>query len=198
MSHKFEGKVIVITGGASGIGLETAHLLYSRGAIISIADISEEALKAAVTSIKSSFPSSTGNITSAVVNVGQRSAVEGWISSFVKEHGKLDGAVNLAGVIGKEIGLKNIEEVSDDDWDFVVGVNLGGTLNCMRAEIVNMKTLEDGGKGSSIVNASSIAGVMGMVKNSAYIASKHAVVGLSRACAKEQGAKGIRCNAIAP
>lgn len=198
MSTKFEGKVIVITGGASGIGLETAHLLYSRGATISIADLSEDALKSAVSSIKSAFPSSTGNIFSAVVNVRQRSAVEEWISSFVKEHGKLDGAVNLAGVIGKEIGVKNIEDVTDDDWDFVVGVNLGGTLNCMRAEIVNMKTLEDGGKGSSIVNASSIAGVMGMVKNSAYIASKHAVVGLTRACAKEQGSKGIRCNAIAP
>ena len=198
MSHKFEGKVIVLTGGASGIGLETAHLLYSRNAIISIADISEGPLNTAVSAIKSAFPTSTGKISGTVVNVRNRAAVESWISSVVKEHGKLDGAVNLAGVIGKQIGIANIEDIEDDDWDFVVGVNLGGVLNCMRAEIPHMKTVEDGGRGSSIVNASSIAGVMGMPKNAAYIASKHAVVGLTRACAKEQGHRGVRCNAIAP
>jgi NAD(P)-dependent dehydrogenase (short-subunit alcohol dehydrogenase family) len=198
MSHRFEGKVIVITGGASGIGLATAHLLYSRNAILSIADVSEVSLQKAVESIKSSNAGSNGKISGAVVNVRDRMAVENWISSVVKEHGKLDGAVNLAGVIGKQIGLANIEDIDDEDWDFVLGVNLGGVLNCMRAMIPNMKTLDDGGKGSSIVNASSIAGMIGMAKNAAYIASKHAVVGLTRACAKEQGHRGVRCNAIAP
>ena len=198
MSHKFEGKVVVITGGASGIGLATAHMLYSRNAILSIADLSESSLSKAVESIQSASPDSTGKISGAVVNVRDRAAVENWIASVAKEHGKLDGAVNLAGVIGKQIGIANIEDVEDADWDFVVGVNLGGVLNCMRAEIPYMKTVEDGGKGSSIVNASSIAGVIGMAKNAAYIASKHAVVGLTRACAKEQGHRGVRCNAIAP
>lgn len=198
MSHKFEGKVVVITGGASGIGLATAHMLYSRNAIVSIADLSEIPIQKAVKSIKSAFPTSTGKISGTVVNVRDRASVESWIAAAVKEHGKLDGAVNLAGVIGKQIGIANIEDIDDPDWDFVMGVNLGGVLNCMRAEIPHMKTIEDGGKGSSIVNASSIAGVIGMVKNAAYIASKHAVVGLTRACAKEQGHRGVRCNAIAP
>ncbi|KAH8651858.1 3-alpha--hydroxysteroid dehydrogenase [Tricladium varicosporioides] len=191
MSTNFKDKVIVLTGGASGIGLETATLLASRGAILYIADVQEGPLQKAVDSIKSSG----GNITGTVVNVRSRSSVESWINSVVSTHGKLDGAVNLAGVIGKQIGIANIEDIDDDDWDFVVGVNLGGVLNCMRAEIPHMR---EGEKGGSIVNAASIAGIIGMPKNAAYIASKHAVVGLTRAAAKENGHRGVRVNAIAP
>ena len=71
--------------------------------------------------------------------------------------------MNLAGVIGKQIGAANIEDIEDDDWEFVMGVNLGGVLNCMRAEIKAMgNPMESGkGKGASIVNAASIAGIMG-------------------------------------
>ncbi|KAF4628147.1 hypothetical protein G7Y89_g10010 [Cudoniella acicularis] len=191
MSTNFKDKVIVLTGGASGIGLETAKLLASRGAIVYIADIQEGPLNAAVESIKSLG----GTISGTVVNVRLRASVESWISSVVSKHGKLDGAVNLAGVIGKQIGVANIEDIEEDDWDFVVGVNLGGVLNCLRAQIPYMK---EGEKGGSIVNAASIAGIIGMPKNAAYIASKHAVVGLTRAAAKENGHRGVRVNAIAP
>jgi NAD(P)-dependent dehydrogenase (short-subunit alcohol dehydrogenase family) len=188
MSTNFQGKVICLTGGASGIGLETSKLLASRGAILSIADVQQEALDSAVSSI-----SATGAaITGTVVNIRDRTSVECWVSSIVQKHGRLDGAVNLAGVIGKQIGVANIEDIEDDDWDFVLGVNLTGTLNCMRAEI---KAITDGG---SIVNAASIAGVIGMPKNGAYVASKHAVIGLTRAAAKELGPRGVRVNAIAP
>ncbi|CAG8951992.1 hypothetical protein HYFRA_00000728 [Hymenoscyphus fraxineus] len=198
MSHKLEGKVIVLTGGASGIGLQTAHLLYSRGAILSIADNAEEGLKNAVSSIKAAYPSSTGKITSAVVDVRDRAAVENWINSFVKENGKLDGAANIAGVALPGIGTQALEDIPDEDWDFVMGVNVRGVVNCMRAQIPHMKTLNDGAIGGSIVNTSSIAGVTAGAYNAAYAASKHAVVGLTRACAKEKAPQGIRCNAIAP
>ncbi|CAG8975244.1 hypothetical protein HYALB_00011944 [Hymenoscyphus albidus] len=198
MSHKLEGKVVVLTGGASGIGLQTAHLLYSRGAILSIADITEEALKNAVLSIKAAFPSSTGKITSAVVNVRERAAVEDWINSFVKENGKLDGAVNIAGVAAPGIGVQALEDIPDEDWDLIMGVNVRGMLNCMRAQIPHMRTFNDGAIGGSIVNASSIAGVTGLAYNAAYVTSKHAVGGLTKACAKEKAPQGIRCNAIAP
>ncbi|KAF4614362.1 hypothetical protein G7Y89_g15375 [Cudoniella acicularis] len=168
MSANFKGKVIVLTGGASGIGLSTAQLLASRGAIIYLADVQEGPLNTAVDSIVSLGGTAHGT----VVNVRSRSEVELWINSVVCEHGKLDGAVNLAGVIGKQIGVANIEDIDDDDWDFVVGVNLGGVLNCLR--------------------------IIGMPKNAAYIASKHAIVGLTRAATKENGHRGVRVNAIAP
>jgi len=191
MSTLFQGKVIALTGGASGIGLETSKMLASRGATVAIADVQAGPLSAAVKEIEAAG----GKVTSTVLNVRDRKAVEAWIDSTASKYGRLDGAVNLAGVIGKQIGIANVEDIDDDDWDFILGVNLNGVLNCMRAEIKAMTKL---GKGGSIVNAASIAGIMGLAKNGAYIASKHAVVGLTRASAKECGDKNIRINAIAP
>lgn len=191
MSTKFEGKVIALTGGASGIGLETSKMLASRGATVCIADLQESALAAVVTSIEAAG----GKASSTVLNVRDREAVEAWIESIISKYGKLDGAANLAGVIGKQIGIASIEDIEDDDWDFILGVNMNGVLNCMRAEI---KALTKLGHGGSIVNAASVAGILGLEKNGAYIASKHAVVGLTRAAAKECGTRNIRVNAIAP
>jgi NAD(P)-dependent dehydrogenase (short-subunit alcohol dehydrogenase family) len=194
MSTNFQGKVIAITGAASGIGLATAKMLASRGAILSLGDMNESLLQSTTKDITSAG----GQAFATTLDVRNRSAVESWISETVKREGKLDGAVNLAGVTGKQIGAANIEDIEDDDWDFVMDINLGGVLNCMRAEIKAMGDPKVGGRGASIVNASSIAGIIGMPKNGAYIASKHAVVGLTRAAAKECGARGIRVNAIAP
>ena len=194
MSTNFQGKVISITGAASGIGLATAKMLASRGAILSLGDMNESLLQSTAEDITSAG----GQAFATTLDVRNRSAVESWIFETVKREGKLDGAVNLAGVVGKQIGVANIEDIEDDDWDFVMDINLGGVLNCMRAEIKAMGEPKAGGRGASIVNASSIAGIIGMPKNGAYIASKHAVVGLTRAAAKECGARGIRVNAIAP
>jgi NAD(P)-dependent dehydrogenase (short-subunit alcohol dehydrogenase family) len=194
MSTNFQGKVIAITGAASGIGLATAKMLASRGAILSLGDMNESLLQSTTKDITSAG----GQAFATTLDVRNRSAVESWISETVKREGKLDGAVNLAGVTGKQIGAANIEDIEDDDWDFVMDINLGGVLNCMRAEIKAIGDPKVGGRGASIVNASSIAGIIGMPKNGAYIASKHAVVGLTRAAAKECGARGIRVNAIAP
>ncbi|RDW61571.1 NAD(P)-binding Rossmann-fold containing protein-9 [Coleophoma crateriformis] len=188
MSNNLQGKVIALTGGASGLGLAGSKMLAARGAKVSIADMQEGALQEAVKDIEAAGGIAMGT----VVDVRDRKQVEDWISRTVEKYGKLDGAVNLAGVIGKQIGLANIEDIEDDDWKFIMDINLNGILNCMRAEI---KAINDKG---SIVNASSIAGIIGMEKNGAYIASKHAVIGLTRASAKELGPRGIRVNAIAP
>jgi NAD(P)-dependent dehydrogenase (short-subunit alcohol dehydrogenase family) len=163
MSTNFQGKLIVITGGASGIGFATAHLLCSRGAHVHIADLNPDSLTSAVSAITASSLSPPGSISGTVVNVRSRSSVESWISDIVSKHGKLDGAVNLAGVIGKQIGVANVEEVEDDDWEFVLGVNLGGVLNCLRAELPVMREKNGEKVGGSIVNASSIAGLIGIV-----------------------------------
>lgn len=137
---------------------------------------------------------------SLVLDVRDAAAVESWIQATVKEHGKLDGAANLAGVIGPTIGITGIEDIPLSEFDFIIDVNLKGVFNCLRAELKAMHEKIKAGdqKLGSIVNAASIAGLTAMPKNPAYITSKHAVVGLTRAAAKECGGGGVRVNAIAP
>jgi NAD(P)-dependent dehydrogenase (short-subunit alcohol dehydrogenase family) len=183
-----EGRVIAITGGASGMGLESAKLLASKGAKVSLADVQEEPLFKAVEEIKSNGGTAMG----CVVDVRNRAQVEEWIQKTVDAFGKLDGAANLAGVIGKHINITPLEQIDDDDWDFVVGVNQKGLLNCLRAQIPHFN---DGG---SIVNAASVAGIIGFPRNASYVASKHAVVGLTKTAAKELGTRQIRCNCFCP
>ncbi|CAK7211786.1 hypothetical protein SBRCBS47491_001236 [Sporothrix bragantina] len=183
-----EGKVIVITGAASGMGLETAKLLASKGAKVSLADVQEAALDKAVKEINDAGGKAMGR----VVDVRNRQQVEDWIKATAETFGKLDGAANLAGVIGKSINVTHLQDIDDDDWDFVVGVNQKGLLNCLRAQI---PYFNDGG---SIVNAASVAGIIGFPRNASYVASKHAVVGLTRVAAKELGKRQIRCNCFCP
>ena len=157
-----EGRVIAITGAASGIGLATSHLLASRGAAISIADVRQEPLEVARDEITKSFPNA--KIYHKAVNVAKADEVDAWLDETVKSLGGLHGAANLAGVIGT-LGLKPLREVTDDDWDFVMNVNLKGVFNCMRAELQRM------GKDASIVNAASVAGLRGYGNSCAYSVS---------------------------
>lgn len=188
----FEGKVVAITGAASGIGLALAKLLASRGASLALADVQQAALDKAASEIKSS--SSKAKVIGTVVDVRSNQAVDDWIHSTVKEFGKLDGAANLAGVEGRGGGkvFTPLVDVQNDDWDFILSVNLTGLFYCLRAELRVME------KGASIVNAASIAGMMGRPGIGAYSVSKHGVVGLTRTAAKENGPRGIRVNAVAP
>lgn len=183
------GKVVAITGGASGIGLATAHLLASRGASLSLADVFENGLDAASKAIKTKH---NVEILTFVLDVRKPAQVDAWITETVSKLGKLDGAANIAGVIPKTIGVGGIAEMTVEEWDFVIGVNLTGVMHCMRAQ---MKSIADGG---SIVNASSIAGLTGRPNNGAYAASKHGVIGLTKSAAKEIGSRGVRVNSFAP
>jgi NAD(P)-dependent dehydrogenase (short-subunit alcohol dehydrogenase family) len=187
-TFSISGKVIALTGGASGIGLQTAILLASQGAIVSIADLSEAPLK----EVEAKITASGGTVLTAVVDVRDDKAVDAWIATTVAKFEQLDGAVNLAGVIPKSINVERVQDLNNEDWKFVLDVNLNGVMYCMRAQLKEMK---DGG---SVVNAASICGVIGFPKNSAYTASKHAVIGLSRAACEEVGERGIRINCIAP
>jgi NAD(P)-dependent dehydrogenase (short-subunit alcohol dehydrogenase family) len=181
-------KVVVITGAASGIGLETARLLASKGAKLSLADVQEKLLK----ELEAELQRSGTEVITHVVDIRDRKAVEAWIAATVEKFGKLDGAANLAGVIGKQSNAVEIAGVDDDDWDFVMDVNVTGLRNCLRAQVTQLN------EGAAIVNAASILGVIGAPKNLAYCASKHAVVGMTRAAAKELGPKKIRVNCICP
>ncbi|KAF2840324.1 NAD(P)-binding protein [Patellaria atrata CBS 101060] len=187
-SDSLVDKVVVITGAASGMGLETSKLLASKGVKVSMADIQEGPLNEAAAAIRKEG----GKVIATVVDVRDRNQCEEWISTTVEKFGKLDGAANLAGVIGKNINVKYIQDIDDDDWDFLFAVNTKGVMNCLRAQIPHFN---DNG---SIVNAASVAGLIGFPRNSAYVASKHAVVGLTKAAAKELGPRQIRVNCFAP
>jgi NAD(P)-dependent dehydrogenase (short-subunit alcohol dehydrogenase family) len=184
-----QDKVIAITGAASGIGLALTKLVAARGAKLALADMQREALDDLVAQLKSSGVEAVGTC----VNVTRSQEVDDWITATKAHFGRLDGAANLAGVSGKTGVSANIWEQRNDEWDFILAVNLTGLMYCVRAQVGVME------KGASIVNAASVAGLIGRPGIGAYAASKHGVVGLTKTVAKEVGpAKGIRVNAVAP
>lgn len=189
VNFDFRGRVIAITGAASGIGLATAKLLAASGATLSLADVQSDVLKSVVSDLEGV---GEGKVIGQVVDVSKVDQVDEWINKTKATFGKLDGAANLAGVIGTDINRNTTHDLSENDWNFVTGINLTGVMHCLRAE---MNAIEPFG---SIVNAASIAGVIGFVKNASYTAAKHGVVGLTRSAAKEVGGQGIRVNCIAP
>ena len=191
------GKTIAITGAASGIGLATAKLLALRGARLALADVQQERLAA----LAKELSDSGADVFSTVVDVRDRSQVEGWMARTTEHFGgPLDGAANLAGIMGRSIGLDAgaVRNLADDEFDQVMHINCKGLLNCLRAQLNVIKESSRGKGGGSIVNASSLAGLIGFVQNAAYCASKHAVTGMTKCAAKEEGPKGVRVNAIAP
>ena len=135
---------IAITGAASGMGLATAHLLASRGAIISLADLNETALATALESLPctSTGPTEKKHI-AFVIDVRDSQTVDSWIEETVRSLGRLDGAVNMAGVILPACPVANM---TDQEWDFVMGVNARGVFSCIRAQVNAM------GGGGSIVS----------------------------------------------
>jgi len=123
-----KGKVVAITGGSGGIGFATAELLISQGAKVSIADVSEKALAEASEKLKAA--NHPGDLLTKTVDVRKPDQVDAWIKETVAKFGKLDGAVNLAGVIPKVINVERVEDLNDEDWQFVIDVNLNGYGPC--------------------------------------------------------------------
>ncbi|KAK6849904.1 hypothetical protein PG990_001169 [Apiospora arundinis] len=183
-----EGKVFALSGAARGIGLATAQILSKKGATVCVADVNPDQLK------KTEEYFSALNVPFSVtkVDVTKRDEVDSWINGVVDKYGKLDGAANCAGIIGKHHGLRAVAELEDNEWHQIMAVNLTGTMYCLRAEL---QKVVDGG---SIVNVSSIQGIQGFALHGAYSASKHGVIGLTKAAAKEVGPRQIRVNAVAP
>ncbi|KXJ85753.1 hypothetical protein Micbo1qcDRAFT_221555 [Microdochium bolleyi] len=188
-------KVILVSGGAGGIGKETARLLAASGAKISLADFSEKPLNDFAEELSKTY--SGAQVSTTVVDVRSQASVEKWVNQAVSDFGGsgIDGAANLAGVLPKNtLGTSaGIEHIANDVWEQVIGVNLTGLMYCMRAQLPKFN---DHG---SMVNAASVAGLRGYAGSAAYGASKFGVVGLTLCAAQDVGKdRGIRVNAVAP
>ncbi|KAH6977585.1 BcABA4 [Ilyonectria sp. MPI-CAGE-AT-0026] len=187
----FVGKVVAITGAASGMGFEISKKLITQGALLSIADINELNLQSvAAQLIELGGQGST--VLTTCLDVTKRLDVDAWIQKTVSKLGGLHGAVNFAGVVNQKMGAEDIVDSEDATYDFVMDVNLRGVFNCMRAQLKYMES------GAAMVNASSASGLIGFAGGAAYTASKHGVAGLTRTAAKEVGKRNVRVNAVAP
>lgn len=119
------GLVFAVTGGASGIGLATAKILSERGATVCIADVDPDAMQRA----ESYFQPLKVPFSITKVDISKRAEVESWINGIVEKFGKLDGAANVAGIVGKHHGLREVKELDDDEWNKIIAVNLTGTMS---------------------------------------------------------------------
>lgn len=182
----FEGKVALVTGGASGIGRETARRFAELGASVIVADVDADGGSGAVSEVQQC--GAEGLFVRC--DVSDPLQVARLFDESASRFDRLDFAANNAGIGGP---WEQIQSYPHEGWDRVLAVNLNGVFYCMQEEIRRMI-----GKGGSIVNVASIAGKRGLPNQAAYTASKHAVIGLTRVSAQEVARHDIRVNAVCP
>ncbi len=181
------GKVAIVTGGSAGIGRATALAVAAEGAAVTVADLNVDEGEAVAAEIRDKG----GRAIFVRTDVADDASVAAMVDRTVAEWGGLDLAFNNAGIEGT---MGPTHEMDPQNWHRIIAVNLTGVWSSMRHEIPRM--LERGG--GSIVNCASVAGLVGFAGSSAYTASKHGVVGMTKATALELAEQGIRVNAVCP
>jgi NAD(P)-dependent dehydrogenase (short-subunit alcohol dehydrogenase family) len=184
---EFDGKVALVTGGGSGIGRATALAFARHGAQVVIGDRDVQRGQETVSMIRDAGGTATFRETDVLV----AAEVEALVDHAIAEYGRLEVAFNNAGIEGD---VRPLVEQTEANYDAVMDINVKGVWLSMKYEIPRM--LEQGG--GAIVNSSSVAGVIGFPGIGVYVASKHAVIGLTKTAALEHSAKGIRINAVNP
>lgn len=181
-------KVALITGASSGIGRATGEAFAARGAKVVLAARREHELA----TLTSEIESRGGRASFVVTDVAIAKDVERMVSHAIETFGRLDYAVNNAGIEGQ---LSGITDLPEEEWDRVLNINLKGNFLCMKYEA---RAMLAGGHGGAIVNVGSVNSFLGFPTGSAYVASKHGQIGLTTSVSAELAPQGIRVNIVCP
>ncbi len=185
----FQGKSIIITGAAMGLGLATAKELAAQGANLVLVDYNQESLTQAQQEIAAQSP--TVRLVTVVADVSNEEAVKNYVDEAVKAFGRIDGLYNNAGIEGKQASIVDYDIAV---FKKVIDINLMGVYYGLRYVLPVMQQQQYG----RIVNVASVGGIRGVMNQMPYVASKHAVSGMTKNTALEYGRYGITTNAIAP
>jgi NAD(P)-dependent dehydrogenase (short-subunit alcohol dehydrogenase family) len=188
-----DGKVALVTGGASGIGRATAMAMAREGARVAVSDRSKEDLEATVALINAGG----GQSIAIAGDVAEEADVANMVARTISAFGRIDCAFNNAGIASRSVGPagQRTHELSQLSVARMLSVNLMGVFLCLKYEIAQMLAQGDGG---AIVNTASIAGLIGLPTSAHYVAAKHGVVGLTKTAAIEYAQDGIRVNCVNP
>lgn len=182
------GKVLIVTGASSGIGAESAALFAREGASVVLAARTEDRLS----KVTDAIVGDGGTASYVVCDLSRGTDVQNMVDTTVRRYGRLDGAFNNGALSAGQAPLADLDE---DEFDQLIAVNVKGLWYALRAEI---RAMLAGGTPGAIVNMSSLGGLRGAPMMSTYVATKHAVIGMTRSAARDYGPTGLRINALAP